>query len=394
MGIYKRRDSKFWWMWLERPGQKAVIRSTKIPHHDTSPEIRRELEHQAEIVYKAAMVELARARFDLPALITQTIRFDAYAEWFDLHVISKRRGAERDRLSLSHLCAFFGTDDLSTVSRARAQEYMTARLSARIGKPPKPGRPDTRRAVKPATVNREIDLLKEMLREAVPAHLKASPLVGMKRLRTVKIQKRVITPAEERRLIKALAPADAALYIVAVDTLIRLGNVLNLRRDENHDTHLALTDSKTGPYEVPLSDRARQALAELADTGPYYFAHRRGAKTDRDRRSAIRRMLERACKAADVPYGRAVAGTTFHQATRATGATRMIQRGVDIRTVQAVGNWADFRSMQDYLQTDRELMREAVNRIGPPVVKSLPPLTPDSQPEAKRRKSSKKTSAA
>lgn len=386
MGVFIRKDSRFFWMWLERPGQKAIIRSTKIPHDDPSPTIRKELRDQAEIVYKAAMVELARARYDLPALVSETIAFDRYADWFDEHHIAKRRGAERDRLSLRHLRAFFGSRDLTEVTRTSVQEYMTARLSMRIGTPPTPGRADLRRSVKPGTVNREVDLLKEMLREAVPKYLKASPLVGMRRLRTVKIVKRLLTPVEERRLLKAMAPADAALYIVAVDTLMRLSNVLNLRRDENHGTHLRLTDSKTGPYEVPLSDRARRRLESLPDTGAYYFSHRRGAKTERDRRSAIRRMLERACKDAGVPYGRAVAGTTFHQATRATGATRMLQRGADIRTVQAVGNWADFRSMQDYLQTDREHMRKAVNLIAP--------LTIRSRPKAKARHSSKKTGAA
>lgn len=386
MGIYKRDDSKYWWMWIERPGQKAIARSTKIPHDDPSPELRKQLEQQADLVYKAAMVELARARFDLPALTADTIGFHAYADWFDTHHLSKYRDAERDRNTLDHLRSFFGSDDLTTITRARVQEYMTWRLSARIGPAPKPGRPDTRRVVKPITVNREVDVLKAMLREAVPKYLKASPIVGMKRLRVVKIRKRIITPAEERRLIKALPAADAALYIVAVDTLIRLGNVLDLKRSENKGTHLALEDSKTGPYEVPLSDRARKALDQLPDTGPYYFQHRRGAKTARDRRGAIRRMLERACAKAEVPYGRVIAGTTFHQATRATGATRMIQRGADVRTVQGVGNWRDFRSMQDYLETDREHMRAAVNLIAP--------LTSRSRPKVKRQKKAENTEVA
>lgn len=209
-------------------------------------------------------------------------------------------------------------------------------------------------------------MLKAILKAAVEAgHLKASPLAGMTPLRTVPIAKRVFSQAEEDRLLDQLRPADRALYIVAVDTLMRLSNVLNLRRSEDHRTHLQLTDSKTGPYIVPLSARARKALDAIPKkAGEYFFAHRRVAKMDRDRRGAIRTMLKRACKRAGLPYGRAIAGITFHTGTRATGATRMLRAGVDPKTVQEIGNWKSFEQMGNYIQTDMRTKRAAVNRIG------------------------------
>jgi integrase len=319
------------------------------------------------------MTALALTRYELPLEDPTTISFDAYATWYDTHVIAKRRGKERDRATLTHLRAFFKTDDLLTLTRARAQEYSTHRLSQVV--------PRTTRHVKPRTVNREVALLKEMLRDAVPRYLKVSPLAGMKALRVVKPVTRILSQAEESRLLAQLAPLDQAFYIVAVDTLIRLGNVLNLRREECRGSVLMLTDSKTGPYTVPLSPRAKAALASLPKKGPYVFPHRRTAKNPRDWRGAVRLMLKRACARCTppVPYGRAVAGITFHTGTRATGATRMLQAGADLRTVQGVGNWKDIRSVQDYLHTDEPHKQAAVALIGQGVI------TPAAKKRSRRR---------
>lgn len=209
-----------------------------------------------------------------------------------------------------------------------------------------------------------VHLLKTLLRVAVPRYLAASPLAGWTKLRAIPPPSRVLTHDDETRLLAQLRPADQALYLVAVDTLIRLSNVVHLRWDAIRNGWLHLADSKTGPYRVPLSTRATAALATLPRQGAYVFPARRTAKTDRDTRGAIRRLLQRACTRAGIPYGRAQGGITWHSATRATGATRMLQAGADPTTVQAVGHWRDVRAMQRYLHTDDARLRAAVDTIG------------------------------
>lgn len=363
MGVYQRKDSPFYWMLLERPRQKPICQSTKIPVHAHSAAIRKQNRQDAEDVYAAAMGDLARMRHELPTHDATTISFTDYAAWYAAHKISTHRGADRERGILTHLLAFFGARDLATLDRTRASEYMTWRAAMKHH-----GQP-----IRPSTINREIALLKTMLQVAVPTYLKASPLVGMKLLRVVKRRKRTLTFAEEARLLQQLEPADRALYIVAVDTLIRLSNVLNLKRSEYKRTHLALEDSKTGPYEVPLSDRARKALDHLPKDGAYFFPHRRIAASDVGRRSIVRVLLQRACAKTSppIPYGRAIGGITWHTATRATGATRMLQAGHDPKTVQRIGNWHSFDQMGEYLQTDDARMRAAVNSVGNSITPQL-----------------------
>lgn len=351
MGVYERPNSPYFWVLLERPGRKALRESSKIPIDAPSAELRKRQRQQAEEAYIARMRDLAAARYDLQPDTTPDVpTFQAFSEWYETQHTNHKRGAERERYTLTHLRAHFGPVPLDQLTAATVQEYITARTQAQKT---------------PGTVNREVDVLKSILKAAATAgHIPASPIAGLKRLRVVKRRKKVLTQAEEDRVLSELRPVDRVLYIVAVDTLIRLGNVLNLQWEDISATHITLRDSKTGPYQVPLSSRAKAALATLTRRKGYVFPHRRQAKTDRDRRGAIRLMLKRACHRARVPYGRAVGGLTFHTATRASGATRMLRAGVDPSTVQAVGNWRDFRSMQEYLQTDDRLMRQAVNQIG------------------------------
>lgn len=363
MAVFVRDDSPFFQMLLEGTGERL---STKIPKTAATAKVRKQLREQAQIIYNAAMVERARARYDLPSLTPETITFAKYADWFDTHVIAKRRGTERDRLSLKHLRTFFGSRDLTAIDRSATMEYATARLAARVGPPPKPGRDDTRRTVSPSTVNREIDLLKQMLTAAVPKYLKASPLAGMKRLRIVKRKKRIIQSGEEeRRLLSVMTPIDRAFYLVARDSLMRLSNVIDLRRDEDRGSYFALSDSKTGPYEAVISIRVRKALDAIPLTGPYYFPHRRKGKTAAARRKAVSQWLKRKCHQAKIPYGRGIGGVTFHTATRATGATRLLREGADLRTLQEAGNWRDIRSVQEYLHADHARLKEAMNAGAP-----------------------------
>lgn len=376
MAIYIRKDSPFYWMLLERPGQLPICQSTKIPIHAHSAAVRKQNRQDADDVYAAAMGDLARTRHDLPTHEATTIAFAEYATWYATNKIARHRGDERELGILEHLKRFFGQRDLTEIDRARTAEYMTWRANTKVRS----------QRVSASTINREVALLKTMLQVAVPKYLKASPLAGMKLLRVVKRRKRILTADEETRLLAQLRPADQALYIVAVDTLIRLSNVLNLRRVEYCGTHLSLEDSKTGPYDVPLSARARAALDGLPHEGEYFFPHRRVAKTARDRRGAIRRLLQRACgkTSPPIPYGRAAAGITFHTATRATGATRMLQAGHDPKTVQRIGNWQSLEQMSDYLETDAARMQAAVESVG-----TAKPLTPHLRKKRKPQKMAK-----
>lgn len=331
MSVYIRPDSKYYWMTLERRGVRPIQKSTRVPHEAPTPAQRKTNRILAEEIYHSAMGDLAREQFHLPTH-QPTKPFTDWVDWYTLNVTATHRGAEREREILGVLRKAFEALPLGDVDRTAVTEWMTARAAK----------------VSARTVNREIDVLKSILRAAAEhREIEASPIAGMRRLQVRRPQRRLLKPAEEDRLLKLLAPDIRTIVIMGLDTLCRLGDILDLRRDQDHGRELWIGDPKdprqAEPYTVPVSKRLRVALDGLPrERGQvYYFPARRLAKTERDRRNAIAHAIRRACKRArpKIPYGRNAGGITFHWATRRTGATRMIQGGIDPATVQRIGHW-------------------------------------------------------
>lgn len=371
MGVYVRHDSRWFWLWLERPGEAGLRERTNIPK-DGGADARQ----LAEQVYHARMGDLARGRYQLPGAPEPTAPGVSCAEWivwYRQHVLPTHRGQEREREILGTLDTAFGHLALSDISRTVVQEWMTARATT----------------VSARTVNREVDVLKAMLRAAVEhGKIPASPIAGMKRLHAATPQRRLMTLDEERRLLAILEPPDKALLLMALDTLARLSDCLDLRWQDDRGKTLWIRDPKVGGgYAVPVSRRLRLALDALPRTGEYVFAHRRRFKTAARRRSGVKQMLEAACLRAGVPYGRAAGGITWHWATRRTAATRLIQAGEDLATVQALGHWRDPTIVLGiYAEADSRQTAAAVERIGRANRRIRSRVTPGRQTRVKYRR--------
>jgi len=347
MGLYTRPDSKWWWLYLETAPRRARKEKTAIRIGTTSAE-RRDNRRDAQQVYHQRMSELAATIHHLP-VAPSSILFSAYATTYSRDVLSHHRGYEREQEIVKTLIAAFGPLSLPAIARERVQAWMTVR----------------RKAVSGSTVNREVAVLKPMLRAAVPKYLASYPLAGLKELPVVRPKRRLMTPAEEAKILKHLNADDRAILLVGLDALTRLGDILDLRWEDDHGKTLYIRDPKdptqSRPYEVPVSARLRLALDRLSKTGPYVFPRRRTASTPHNRAAAVRGALRTACEAAGIDYGRVKGGITFHWATRRTGATRMLQRGAELKAVQAIGHWKRPDVMLEiYAEASTDAARQAV----------------------------------
>ncbi len=354
MGVFVRKDSPFYQLLLERHGQKPIRKPTKIPHTPATPQQRKENKRLAEQAYHDAMQALAHGTLGLTEGYTKT--FSDLVAWYSKHRLPKRRGAIRERQCIVHLERFLGTRPLRLITPDVADEYETERLSH----------------VSPGTVNREVDLLKSMLRIAAENNWCPPKLLyGKKKLHVPKIARARLTTAQEEAILETIqSPNDRAILIMGLDTLARLGDILDFRRAHDHGTTADIVDPKNGQFlSVPISPRLRTALdACHSDPGgsDYVFWNRRTAKNPRNWGASVRQMLKYACKRANVPFGRKLQAITFHRATRATGASRMLARGADIRTVQSIGGWKDMRSMDSYLVAEDENRQAAVKLVSVP----------------------------
>jgi integrase len=255
---------------------------------------------------------------------------------------------------LKQLVAFFGDDLLTAIDRDRVKAYHTVR------------RTDTPPAAA-VTINREVDLLKGMLRDAVPKYLSASPLVGMPRLRIVPPRRRYVSAAEFDRLLAVCAdPQDTAILVLGRDGLARLGDLLDLQhadRDPEQPRLVHVRDPKGGdPYELVLTDRALKAVDALATDTPYLFPKFRKALEPRDWTGSVRQRLEYLCRQARIPYGRTKHGVTFHWGTRRSGATDLLVKDKQpLPIVQQQGNWKKPNVLLEiYSEVSREDMLAAL----------------------------------
>lgn len=363
MGAFIRKDSKFWWLWLERKGQRAKRESTKVPVDAPTAAQRKENKALAEALYAARMGDFARQRYDLPA-DKPSVTFALYRVWYLENISIHKRNQDREASMLRQLGRTFDPLELTAIDLDAGRAWRTARA----------------KEVAPSTVNRELTILKHLMGTATPKYLPRNPLAGLQDLRVPEKEKRLLDPDEEVRLLRdgLLTEEDRAIVLCALDTLQRLSSVAGLKRAQDHGEYLTFLNTKTKGGQVRVSTRLRGALDQVPARGLFYFpSYQLGS--DSARRGAVMRMFNEACQRARIPYGSKADGLTFH-ALRHTGASRMLQRGVDIETVRQIGGWADYKVLMGYLHPAEDAQQRAVELVGNAPVRSRPALSPAGKP--------------
>lgn len=184
---------------------------------------------------------------------------------------------------------------------------------------------------------------------------------------------REFTEEEETKLIAAMVDAGdlsmADLFIIALDTGMRVSEIFSLRYSDVHTESsrdypngwLMARSTKTGSRanqetdnrEVAMTERVAMVLASRRGTGdqvfPKVFDH------------AAR--MKKACKRAGIPYGMKIPnGVTFHTA-RHTGASTMLREGADVRSVMDVLGHKLMTTTQKYAHSTSKSRGEAIRKL-------------------------------
>lgn len=351
MGLYQRKDSPWWWYLLEGT---TIRKSTGVPHTGVTPEQTRALKREAQKIYIDARAKYAK---DGAQITKPTISFKDFARWYEEHHLAHQRSTVRGESMVRQLSKTFGSfKSLADIQAHHGREWMTARA----------------KQVSHGTVNRELDMLKALLRAAVPRYLDVSPFAELRRYRLPEREARVLTEDEETRLLAVCTAEDRAFVVLALDTLLRLSSVVQLKWAQVKFAQRSILplNAKVSTDAKPMSTRLETALKALERDGEYVFSSfHQGGKTSA-RHHAIRRF-DRLCALAGVPHGRAVNGVTFH-CLRHTGATRALQRGASLRTVMKLGGWKLPSTVLRYLHVADADVIAAAESIGNHVTRTRP----------------------
>jgi integrase len=327
-------------MLLENSGVRL---STGIPKG--SKHKRRESRQDADEIYRAAMGDLARGTFKIPTKKTPRT-FREQAEWYRDHVATHHRGGRREVSIIKALIDSFGDERLTAIDPPRIEEWKTARAATHAK----------------SSVNRELDVLKPLLRSAVPKYLERNPADSVKRFPSRQPPIAILSDSAEDALLAVASPAERAMLLLGLDALLRLGDVRRLRAEDDRGDHLVIIDPKTEPYKVPVSTRLRQALDVLTPQGGFYFPRRYAGKWAAMGEGTAFAMFRALCDRANVPAGRKAGGITFHS-LRHTGATRAT-RHVKLTVVQRLGGWKSLKQLTRYDHPDDAEIVRAVEAIG------------------------------
>jgi integrase len=262
--------------------------------------------------------------------------------------VIKKRSWTRDTLCLKYLKAFFGERKLSDITPKDIDDYKEVRLAN----------------VAPATVNRELEVLRHLfnLAERWNKFFGKNPVSQAGLLHLNNQVERILTTEEEERLLTCSPPHLRAILICALNTGMRKGEIISLKWSnvdlENNVFTLEHTNTKSKKtWRIPINFKLRKLLLEqkLKSGGSeHVFPNSNG--NPYTRQDSLNRVFIGALKRAKIE------GLRFHD-LRHTAATRMVEEGVGIDKVSKILGHSSIGMTMRYAHPDDSL-KDAVEKLG------------------------------
>lgn len=248
----------------------------------------------------------------------------------------------RESCKMRFLVKIFAERQLDAITAVDIEQHKQARLTK----------------AKPATVNRELALLKHMFTKMVDwGYVRENPAKRVKLLKEPPGRIRYLSHEERRLLLEECEVMLKAVVLTALETGMRKGELQNLTWKDVDLERRTITVVKTKNNEsrvLPISDTLLLTLQKL-------YIDRRSrcvfAKDDGTPYGNWRSPFERALKRAGIEDFR------FHD-LRHTFASYLVMAGVDIRTVQVLMGHKTIQMTMRYSHLSQAHLLDAVNRVG------------------------------
>jgi len=246
---------------------------------------------------------------------------------------------------LKLLLPFFSEFPALRITKSLADEFRKARRNRN-------------QAIKDATINRDLSVLRHILYWAVDEQLlAANPLTRMKMARERRTRRQVLSVAEEVLLLRTAKDHLRAMIVIALDTGMRRGEITSQKWEDVDFSQkvLFVTRSKTPEgesREIPLTERLYTFLWE----------HRRSEGLLINFRGQPVRIVKRAWKTALT--NASIRHVRFHD-LRHSFNTRLMEAGVmqEIR-MALMGHSTGSKIHSLYTHIELPAKREAIRKLG------------------------------
>ncbi|HSA07321.1 MAG TPA: site-specific integrase [Candidatus Gastranaerophilales bacterium] len=208
--------------------------------------------------------------------------------------------------------------------------------------------------VKNSTINREMDNIKRIFSLALKnKRIRYNPCSELDKLKIENPNKRFLTKQEEIKLLKAANPIMRTMIILALNSGMRVSEILNLKWEHIffQQNYLVALNPKNGkPRKILLNKMLKNELKKFPKISEYVFTN----PLTKTKYKNIKKTFSRTVERAGIPH------ITFHE-LRHTTASRLNEKGVDILTIKEILDHADLKTTQQYMHTPRKNILDAVN---------------------------------
>lgn len=246
----------------------------------------------------------------------------------------------RDKRKLPKLLEAFGNLNLDSISIQAVEAYMHRRRSL---------------GASPATVNRDVALLKHILHKALDwNYIHENPVSKVKLLKEPPGRTRYLSTEERQRLLAACSGILKAIVMTALFTGMRKGELQDLRWSNINFERKEIVLRKTKNNEVrviPVPDALMQVL-QVLDTKSDYVFHKSDGKPYGD----CKKAFKTACRRAGINDFR------FHD-LRHTFASYLAIAGYSAFVIQRLTGHKTLAMAQRYTHLSESCIREAVESV-------------------------------
>jgi integrase len=267
--------------------------------------------------------------------------FNELAELYLQWAKTNHRGYVATKSRVNLLCQVFGERQLSDISPLSVDAYVSQRVAV----------------VKPATVNRDVVVLRHMFVKAMAWGIALSnPAAHIKPLRTDNRRLRYLSHEEIAGLLDVADEILRPVLITALHTGLRRGELFHLTWQDIDFKHgvIRVLQSKNGkPRELPMSNTLRSMLQQLPRRidSDYVFPGKTGRGL-----VDIKKRFHRGLRDAGID------GFRFHD-LRHTFASHLVMAGVDLVSVKEFLGHADLKMTLRYAHLAPDYKRTAIDRL-------------------------------
>ena len=273
-------------------------------------------------------------------------------EWYETYVKANNKLTEqknKETVLRVHLVPFFGRQLLDETTAKDVERYKAEKVG---------------QGYSPKTVNLHLLVLHKLFQTAIDWEvLERNPVSRVARLKDRKEKWSFLTLEEGEKFLAAVPTAWKPLFLCAIRTGMRQGEILALRWKDVDFKRRAITVDNSlfegklyptksyGRREIRMTSDLLEALLALRNNGSVYvFPAQDGSPLHR-------KTLNRPLAAAN--RGSGVKRIRFHD-IRHSFASQMVMAGVPIKTVQEILGHADLKMTLRYAHLTPETRAEAI----------------------------------